>query len=298
MKRAGSLYNEALTSPCSLPDLDSWTGVSGCKKKRSNLSSLEAILKISIHIKFLIVLIIGLFTVFVVDPLDSTTVSAPFCLGIVLMALSLRQSVSLVVATSLLYSILTVYALVHFHDYIVTKVHVSQHPYFWLFQRMGLFLVLCGMAIYLAHYRSDTERRVTRLRTILSTLPVPVILSDSSGKIVYANNAVAPLLHHIDAPTVIGMSYFNFLMIERTKGESIRTYFGLFDADTNRVYEIEVGPVGRTTKMKAQLTCLGTKQNRILISVLHNIQTTPEYSASASQEASLPASFKTRVQNF
>ena len=212
------------------------------------------------------------------------------------MGLSLRQSVSLVVVVSLIYSILTAYALIHFHEYIAAKVHVSPHPYFWLFQRMGLFLVLCGLAIYLAQYRTGTERILTRLRTILSTLPVPVILSDISGKIVYTNNAVSPILHQASALTIVGMSYFDLLMTEKTKGESIRAYFALFDADTNRIYELEVGPVGRTTKMKAHLTCLGTRQNRILITVLHNIETTLDHPASISLKASLPANFKTRLQ--
>jgi len=226
-------------------------------------------LNLSTVSKFFIALILGLVTVYVIDPLDPSTVSTPFCLGIVLMGLSLRQSTSLVVAVSLVYSVLTVIALIQFHHYHDIHVRVSPHPYFWLFQRMGLFVVLCGLAIYLAHYRTDTERTLTQLRSILSKLPVPVILSDASGNIVYANDAVTSVLD--ESPSQItGKSYFNYFLTERMKGKSIRAYFELFDAETNGIYKLEVGPLGSAKKMDAQLNCLGTGRNRVMITVLQN----------------------------
>jgi len=188
------------------------------------------------------------------------------------MGLSLRQSTALVASVSVIYSGLTLYALVHFHAYYEAHVHViSPHPYFWLFQRIGLFFVLCGLATYLAYYRTDTERILTRLRLILSKLPVPVILSDASGIIVYVNTAVVPALHR--APTeMVGRSYFEFLLTEKTKGTSIRSYFELFEADTNGVYDLEVSPFGEANKTTAQLICLGTGQNRVMITVLQGAE--------------------------
>jgi PAS domain-containing protein len=213
----------------------------------------------------------GLITVFMIDPLDMTTVSTPFCLGIILMALSLRQGTSLVVAVSFLYTLLTIYALIRFHQYYAIHIHASPHPIFWLFQRSGLFIVLCGLAIYLAHYRTDTERILTRLRTILGKLPAPVLLSNASGNIVYANDAVLPVLGQ-SPEKVIGRSYFDFLLTDKTKGKSIRAYFELFEMDTNGIFELEVSPFGDANRMNAQLICLGTGQNRVMITVLQGIE--------------------------
>jgi PAS domain-containing protein len=223
---------------------------------------------------FFIALILGLVSVFVIDPLDPTTVSTPFLLGIILMGLSLRQSTSLVVAVSVVYSALTIYALINFHESRIAIGHISEHPYFWLFQRTGLFLVLCGMAIYLAHYRTDTERLLLRLRTILSKLPAPVILSDASGNIVYANDAVTPVVRQTPAD-LAGKSYFNFFLTEAMKGKSIHAYFDLFESDTNEVYELEVGPFGGKNKMTAQLICLGAGPSRIMITVLPAVEKKP-----------------------
>lgn len=230
-------------------------------------------LKTSIVPKFVITLAAGLVTIFVIDPLDPTTVSAPFCLGIILMALSLRQSTSLVVAVSGLYGILTVYALIESHRYHEAHSYVGPHPYFWLFQRMGLFIVLCGMAIYLAYFRTDTERTLTRLRTILSKLPAPVILSDASGHIVYASDAVTPDLHQNPSP-VIGRSYSDIVMTEKMKGDAIRSYSELFEAETNGIYQVEISPFGPANKMNAQIICLGTGRNRTMVTVLQNSEET------------------------
>jgi PAS domain-containing protein len=209
----------------------------------------------------------GLITVYVIDPLDVSTVSTPFLLGIILMALSLRQRTSLVVAVSGLYTVLTVFALIRFQEYYLVHVHASPHPLFWLFQRSGLFIVLSGLAIYLAHYRTDTERILTRMRTILGKLPAPVILSDASGNIVYANDAVTPVLRKAPAE-IIGNSYFDFFLTDKTKGKSIRAYFELFEMDTNGIFELEVRPFGEANRASAQLIGLGTGQNRVMITVL------------------------------
>jgi PAS domain-containing protein len=257
---------------------------------QSNSSLIKSIVNTSHLLKFFICFIIGLTVVFAIDPLDPTTVSSPFLLGIVLMGLSLRQSTSLVVVVSLVYSVLTIFALIQFHEYMASKVHVGPHPLFWLFQRSGLFLVLCGLAIYLAHHRTEAERVLSRLRTILSKLPAPVILSDVSGIIVYANDAVTPILHR--TPThMIGSSYFDFFHTEAMKGESIRSYFELFEADTNGNYEVEVSPFGDASKMSAQIISIGTGPNRVLITVLQNVEKGHHQSGLVAHGARLPANF-------
>jgi PAS domain-containing protein len=162
---------------------------------------------------------------------------------------------------------MTVVALVKFQEYYAAHVHVSPHPLFWLFQRSGLFVVLCGLSIYLAYYRTDTERILTRLRTILGKLPAPVILSDASGNIVYANDAVTPVLRKSPAE-MVGNSYFDYILTDKTKGKSIRSYFDLFEMDTNGIFELEVRPFGPANKSTGQLICLGTGQNRVMITML------------------------------
>ena len=73
---------------------------------------------------------------------------------------------------------------------------------------------------------------------------------------------------HLNPAEIIGRSYFEFVLTDETKGKSIRTYFENFEADTNGVYELEVAPFGEANKLSAQLICLGTGPNRVMITVL------------------------------
>jgi len=242
---------------------------------------------------FVLALVLGLATVFVIDPLDPSTVCTPFCLGIILTALSLRQGTALVVAVSVLYSLLTTYALVEAHRYHEMRGDVGPHPYFWLFQRMGLFIVLCALASYLTYYRTETEQNLTRLRTVLGRLPAPVILSDVSGNIVYANDAITTILHQPPSD-LVGRRYVDVLSTEPMEGKSIPTYLERFDADTNGIFEVETSPFGHGNKFNAQIMCLGTEANRVMITVLQNTEVAS--TGLASLDPPLPTNFTSQPQ--
>jgi PAS domain S-box-containing protein len=222
-------------------------------------------MELSFLAKLVGLLLLGYVVVYFIDPLDPTTISTPFLLGTILMGLSLRQSTSLVLASSLIYSILTVDALIIFHETNVIS-HASPHPYFWLFQRVGLFLVVCSMAIYLAYYRTATERTRNHLQDILSKLPAPVIISDATGSIVYANEALSTIFKQ-KAANLTGKRYVDFLMTDIQEGKAMRYYIELFGDEANSVHELEIKPFDSESKIKTRLTCLGTGSNRVMITV-------------------------------
>jgi transcriptional regulator with PAS, ATPase and Fis domain len=210
--------------------------------------------------------IVGIVVVFLIDPLDPTTISTPFMLGIILMALSLRQSTALVVATSVTYSILTTYALVHAHQYFATHVYASPHPIFWLFQRMGLFIVVCALAIYLAYYRTASQQVLSHVQNILEKLPAPVLISDGAGYYVYANKAFTTTFGQ-NLRELADKRYVDIFMSDIHEGKATRYYIELFGAKENSVHELELKPFDSPTKIKARLTCLGTGPNRVMITV-------------------------------
>ncbi len=225
-------------------------------------------MKLSFIAKFVILVVIGLVVVFIIDPLDPSTVSTPFCLGIILMALSLRQSTQIVVAASLIYNVLTVIALVHFHHHIAaTVIHVGAHPYFWLFQRIGLFMVLSALAVYLAYYRTGSQRLLSHVQDILTKLPAPVVISDAAGYVVYANEALATTYKQ-NVNDLTGKRYVDFFMTDIQEGKAMRYYIELFGAQTNSVHDLEMKPFDSGIKVKARLTCLGSGSDRVMITVL------------------------------
>ena len=225
----------------------------------------------SFFAKLIGLLILGLVVACVIDRLDPTTVSTPFLLGIILMGLSLRQSVPLVFATSVIYCVLTAYALITHHEYVISAhYHVGPHPAFSLFLRIGLFLVLCGLAIYLAHYRTTTSRILDHIRNILAKLPIPVVISNAAGHIVYANESLSTTFKQ-ESDKLTGKRYIDLLMSDIQEGKAMRYYIELFGEDANNIHELEIKPFDSETKVKARLTCLGLGPNRVLITVFNVI---------------------------
>jgi len=224
--------------------------------------------KRSLFFKFFAALILGLVVISVLDRLDVSTVSAPLCLGIVLMGASLRQSPSLVVAISLAYILLVTYSAFYFFYYSTHPRLPFPYPVFALVQRVGLFVVVCAMAIYMSVYRATSEQTLADVRNTLSKLPVPVVISDPRGLIIYTNESLNASLQYLP-PDLTGKRYMDFFMPAVQEGNAWRHYIKIFGDEGDKVHEMEITPLGGTIPMVARLTCHGTGAQRTLVTVLH-----------------------------
>ena len=203
-------------------------------------------------------IVVALITVFVIDPLDPSTLSTPFCLGIVLMGLSFRQPPRLLTVVSMAYCFLTILAITRFAEH---SPYPLLHPYFWFFQRFGLFVVVCVLAIYLSHYRAHTDKNLTQIQEVLSKLPVPVIISDAAGYITYVNDALCAL-RGVSADSLIGQRYTDIFMDATQEGKAMRYYIELFEDQKNPSNRIEL------SASSAMITCMGAGVHRKMITVL------------------------------
>jgi PAS domain S-box-containing protein len=104
------------------------------------------------------------------------------------------------------------------------------------------------------------------LQDILSKLPAPVIISDATGSIVYANEALSTIFKQ-KAAKLTGKRYVDFLMTDIQEGKAMRYYIELFSDEANSVHELEIKPFDSEDKIKTRLTCLGTGSNRVMITV-------------------------------
>jgi hypothetical protein len=223
--------------------------------------------KYSLLLKFFSALILGLAVILVFDYLDVSALSAPFCLAIVLMGASLRQKPSLVVAISLVYILLIGYSAFYLFYHSNHPRLPFPYPIFSLIQRMGVFIVLCAMAIYMSVYRTTSEQTLADVRTTLSKLPVPVVVSDASGFIIYTNESLNASLQYLPRD-LTGKRYTDFFMPAVQEGSAMRRYIELFGAEANSVHEIDIMPLGGSVPLLARLTCHGAGSKRTLITVL------------------------------
>jgi len=224
-------------------------------------------MKRSFFLKFLLALILGLVVTDVLDRLDVSALSVPLCLAIVLMGISLRQSPPLVVAISLVYVVLVTYSAFYL-------LHHSNRPHlpfpysaFGLIQRIGVFVVVCAMAIYMSFYRTASERLLADVRNTLSKLPVPVVISDARGFIVYTNESLNASLEYLP-PDLPGKKYIDFFMPDVHGASAWRNYKTLFGDEGDNIHQIEITPLGGSAPMLARLTCHGVGARRTLVTVL------------------------------
>jgi PAS domain-containing protein len=222
----------------------------------------------SFSLKFLLALIIGLSVVLGFDRLDVSSLSAPLCLAIVLMVLSLRQKPSLVITVSIVYVLLITYSAFYFLYHSSRPQLPFPYPLFALFQRLGVFVVVCAMAIYMSFYRTSSEQLLADVRNTLSKLPVPVVVSDANGLIIYTNEFLNESLKYLP-PDLTGQRYTDFFMPAVPEGKAMRRYLELFGIEANSVHEIDILPFGASAPMLARMTCHGTGSKRTMITVLH-----------------------------
>jgi PAS domain-containing protein len=223
-------------------------------------------MKLSPIVALILSLILALVVTFIIDPLDPSTLSTPFCLGLVLMALSIRQPTWVMVIVSICYCTLVLFAMVHFLENSTQP--QAPHPFFWFFQRFGLFLVVSVMAIYLSYYREETHRNLTHIQEILGKLPAPVAISDAAGYITYVNEALCTFFNK-PASSLMGKRYVDFFMTNTQEGKAMRYYIELFADEVKTVHDVELRTSVNPVDICACLTCLGPGSQRHMITVLN-----------------------------
>lgn len=220
-------------------------------------------MKLSPLVAFAFSIVMALLIVFVIDPLDPTTFSTPFLLGLILMWLSLRQSAWVVLTVTLAYCIMDFYAT----DWFLRNFrHPAEHPYFWFFQRFGLFTVVSVMAVYLSYYRENSERNLSHVQSILRKIPSPMAISDATGYITYVNET---LCHYFGKPaaSLLGKRYVDLFMSQTQEGKAMRYYIELFGEQADTVHEVDLSLSVGAPSTKGHVICMGQGSQRSMITV-------------------------------
>jgi PAS domain-containing protein len=208
-------------------------------------------------------IVVGVIVAFVVDPLDRTTLSTPFCLGLLLLALSIRQAPWVVVTSCVVFCALDIYAM---FDFMKHAPHSPIHPLFWFYQRFGLFAVVCLMSIYLSYFRDQMQGTLDQTKEILSKLPAPVVISDAAGYVTYVNDYLCTFLNQ-PSSQLVGKRYVDLFMTDIQDGKAMRYYIELF-ADPSPNHEMKLRTSAAPAPLVATVACLGSGAHRNMITVI------------------------------
>ena len=170
-------------------------------------------------------------------------------------------------AISVVYTLLVTYAAIYvlYHS---NHPHLPfPYPIFGLVQRVGVFIVVCTMAIYISFYRVSSERMLADVRNTLGKLPIPVVISDADGIIIYTNEFLNVSFKQLPRD-LVGKQYLDFFTPGVRDGKETPRYIELFhDEEADIFHELDIKPLGGSDPVLARLTCIGSDSNRVMITV-------------------------------
>ncbi|TAN38938.1 MAG: hypothetical protein EPN23_01470 [Verrucomicrobia bacterium] len=94
--------------------------------------------------------------------------------------------------------------------------------------RLSTFVISAVISLVLCWQRSLWKQAYERTQVMLQTSPFPVLLSDYSGNIVFANEQAARSLH-CTVRDLANISYFTLFAFPEEQGKFIARYFEQFD---------------------------------------------------------------------
>jgi len=95
------------------------------------------------------------------------------------------------------------------------------------------------IAVLLCANRSKASRSHAQLVALVKRLPVPFVLSDKNGTLLYISEDAGRLMN-IPPGEAVGQDYFSLLFNLSEKGAAIQKYVGLLDSTDNRESSIEL----------------------------------------------------------
>lgn len=99
--------------------------------------------------------------------------------------------------------------------------------------RFGAFLVMAAVTIGMSWQRDLWQRSYERVELLMQTLTLPLMLSDGSGHVVFANEAAAGILR-CSMKELLASSYFVLFSLPNEQGKFIAKYFEQFDGQEHR----------------------------------------------------------------
>ena len=133
--------------------------------------------------------------------------------------------------------------------------------------RFGTIFIGGIVAVLLSDDRIRIAESFLQTTNILEKLPVPVIVSDCHGCIVFMNNDALRLMN-TTSDAVRGASYFSFVT-GAEKGKTVQRYFEFVDSKEPMLYDVMLQlqkPVPRQTH--ATLVAIDGKNAKLLATVL------------------------------
>ena len=129
--------------------------------------------------------------------------------------------------------------------------------------RIGSFCVGSGLAIAYSQARQRSLHALATARSIIQSIPMPIVAADSTGTIVSVSDNLMKLVF-ADFYPVVGHSFPDVFMKNLPPGEAMRQFFDMFQSNAPFPEGLYLGP-GGTVVLPAKFQITGFGRDRLLI---------------------------------
>ena len=128
--------------------------------------------------------------------------------------------------------------------------------------RFAGFISVAVFACYFSYMLGRLRAHYSSLQHLVRSLPLPVIVSDSEGRILMLNNETRNLIKINNTQAVESLNYFELLAPETHRGKCIAEYIQAFDHDNGSGVTIDLEHDGQC--LTGHLQILEGKKREII----------------------------------
>ena len=129
--------------------------------------------------------------------------------------------------------------------------------------RIGSFCVGSGLAIAYSQARQRSLYALATARSIIQSLPMPIVATDSTGTVVSVSDNLMKLVFE-DFYPVVGHSFPDVFMKNLPPGAAMRQFFDMFQPNASFPEALYLGQ-GGTVVLPAKFQITGFGRDRLLI---------------------------------
>lgn len=129
--------------------------------------------------------------------------------------------------------------------------------------RIGSFCVGSGLAIAYSQARQRSAHALATARSIVQSLPMPIVATDSTGTIVSVSDNLMKLVFE-DFYPVVGHSFPDVFMRNLPPGAAMRQFFDMFQPNASFPEALYLGQGGKVV-LPAKFQITGFGRDRLLI---------------------------------
>jgi len=142
------------------------------------------------------------------------------------------------------------------------------HNNLFILVRLAGFVISSAVAVLFSLFRQKAFYAQELTAAILSSLPIPVLITDATGVVSMSNQEMQRRLN-MRQSQVFGKTWASLVMAMQDEGQATRTYIEIFAKSSTTGVDVPLRLAGNPSKdVPGRLLCIGKGERRLMVTVV------------------------------